>query len=393
MILYKWKEEIHLIKKTIIVSTLIFAVLMALPPSNGLIANSLLLSQSCSGVIRYVGGVGPNNFTTIQDAITNSTDGDTVFVYAHSSPYFENVVVNKSINLIGENQTTTVIDGQGDGDVILVMVDDVTISTFTIQHSGDTPKVDAGIECRSNAIVIQGNVVLQNGLYGVGILLNGSSNVLVHANYITENGNEGIFLQKSTNVTILENVMTHNGHCAVVISQSSYNTVIQNMMQNNYAGVSLWPGATDNEITHNSIINQTYSGLGIWPSANNNSIYNNLFIQNALYGCIITKARGNIISSNNIQGSNEGINLNMANWTLIKNNNFIDNNKNVVFENSSFNRWKRNYWDDHHGLGPKIIWGQIRVPWNKAVVIRWINLDWFPVVKPYDIPSLGGDCS
>lgn len=314
-----------------------------------------------------------------------------MFVYAYSSPYFEHVVVNKSIRLIGENQTTTIIDGQGSGDVVLVTSDDVTISTFTIQHSGDAPKVDAGIECRSNRTVIQGNIVLQNGQYGVGILLNGSSDALVRNNHITENGNEGIFLQRSTNTTIRENSLAYNGHCAVVISQSSDNTIVQNTMHDNYAGVSLWPGATKNTITNNSIINQTYSGLGVWPSANNNSICHNLLIDNALYGCIITKAHGNIIASNAIQGSTEGMHLDMANWTIIRYNNFIENNKSVFFENSSFNRWKRNYWDDHLGIGPKIIQGNMRLPWNKAVVIRWINLDWLPAFKPYDIHIMGGE--
>lgn len=391
MVLYKWDEEIHLITRRIMMGILFFIAVLIFPPSNGLTVNDCLLSQACSGVILYVGGVGPNNYTTIQDAITNSTDGDTVFVYAYSSPYFEHVIVNKSIRLIGENQTTTVIDGQGIDDVIFVTADDVTVSCFTIQHSGDTPKVDAGIECRSNRSVILGNIIRKNGLYGVGVLINESSDALVCNNYIAENGNEGVFLQRSTNATIQGNLFTRNGHCAVVISQSRSNTIVQNIMLDNYAGVSLWPGAMENEITNNSILNQTYSGLGIWPSANNNSIHHNLLIQNALYGCIITKATGTIIMSNTIQGSTEGMHLDMANWTVITYNNFIENNKSVFFENSSFNRWKRNYWDNHPGIGPKVIWGRIRVPWNKAVVIRWINLDWFPAAEPYDIALLGDE--
>ena len=45
----------------------------------------------------YVGGSGLGNYTSIQDAINDSVDGDTVFVYDEGSPYYENLVVNRSI--------------------------------------------------------------------------------------------------------------------------------------------------------------------------------------------------------------------------------------------------------------------------------------------------------
>jgi hypothetical protein len=64
-----------------------------------------------SGTIFYVGGSGPDNYTRIQEAIENASNGDTVFVYDDSSPYYENLVIDKSIYLIGENQDCTIING------------------------------------------------------------------------------------------------------------------------------------------------------------------------------------------------------------------------------------------------------------------------------------------
>ena len=64
-----------------------------------------------NGNILYVGGEGPNNYTKIQDAINNAIDGDTVFVYNDSSPYYENIIVDKAINLVGEERDTTIIIG------------------------------------------------------------------------------------------------------------------------------------------------------------------------------------------------------------------------------------------------------------------------------------------
>jgi len=51
------------------------------------------------GKTLYVGGSGAGNYTRIQDAIDNASDGDTVFVY--SRRYIENIVIEKSLSLIG----------------------------------------------------------------------------------------------------------------------------------------------------------------------------------------------------------------------------------------------------------------------------------------------------
>ena len=47
----------------------------------------------------YVGGTGEGNYTKIQDAIDDASDMDTVFVY--NGTYYENVFIDKTINLIG----------------------------------------------------------------------------------------------------------------------------------------------------------------------------------------------------------------------------------------------------------------------------------------------------
>ena len=43
-------------------------------------------SSIFEGNTLYVGGLGPNNYTIIQEAIDNASDGDTIFVYDDSSP-------------------------------------------------------------------------------------------------------------------------------------------------------------------------------------------------------------------------------------------------------------------------------------------------------------------
>jgi len=86
-----------------------------------------------SGSILYVGGSGPGNYTRIQDAIDNASDGDRIFVY--SGTYYEKIVIDKSVILVGEDKNTTIIDSSHSENIVNIVCDNATISGFTIQNS------------------------------------------------------------------------------------------------------------------------------------------------------------------------------------------------------------------------------------------------------------------
>jgi pectin methylesterase-like acyl-CoA thioesterase len=69
-------------------------------------------SEETIGNTLYVGGSGFGNYTKIQDAIDNASEGDTIFV--HNGIYNENITIIKTINLIGEDKNTTIINGSGE---------------------------------------------------------------------------------------------------------------------------------------------------------------------------------------------------------------------------------------------------------------------------------------
>ena len=130
-------------KRSILSIVTIWAVVIA-----GVLGGLLFINEDeaeVSAATLFVGGAGPGNYSTIQQGIDNASAGDTVFVY--NGTYYENVIVNKTINLTGEDRDNTTIDGNGTGDVILVTADWVNITRFTISGSGtSTSPVDAGIE-------------------------------------------------------------------------------------------------------------------------------------------------------------------------------------------------------------------------------------------------------
>ena len=98
--------------------------------------NEIELSNHEKNSIIYVGGSGPGNYSHVQYAIDNASAGDTIFVFDDSSPYYENVDINKTVAIIGENKDTTVIDGLSRFYVLWITSNDVTVSDLTIQYGG-----------------------------------------------------------------------------------------------------------------------------------------------------------------------------------------------------------------------------------------------------------------
>jgi len=105
---------------------------------------------TAKGDTLYVGGSGPNNYTKIQDAIDNASNGDTVFVY--NGTYNEGLNVNKSIDLIGEDKNTTIIKGSNWGLVVFISADYVIFSNFTIQNQNPYYS-SSGIMLNSNCSI------------------------------------------------------------------------------------------------------------------------------------------------------------------------------------------------------------------------------------------------
>jgi len=135
----------------------------------------------------------------IQDLIDNASDGDTINI--PSGTYYENIVINKSISLIGEDKEKTIIDGGNNGTVIRISINKVTVSGFTIQNGDD------GIGLyRSNRTSIIGNIISNNG---DGIYLNGCSGNNIKYNIISNNG-DGIILSHNGYIVIIKNNFQDN---------------------------------------------------------------------------------------------------------------------------------------------------------------------------------------
>jgi parallel beta-helix repeat protein len=180
----------------------------------------------------------PDDFPTIQKAINNANSGDTIYVRA--GVYMENVLINKTVTLAGENRSSVIVDGQGLGDVITIFADNVGVSEFTIRGGG------RGIFIQARYASIAQNIITENG--GKGIDLEGHRNTLVD-NDISENGGSAVYVCFAHENTIDKNRISGN------ISLHDFADV--NVIScNNFFSGTLWcDNAAGNLIYHNNFFN------------------------------------------------------------------------------------------------------------------------------------------
>jgi parallel beta-helix repeat protein len=363
--------------------------------------SSILTSN---GNTLYVGGSGEGNYTNIQDAINNASDGDTVFVYDDSSPYNEFVWISESINLIGEDKNTTVIDGRGTGYKVVVYItaDNVSVTGFTILNC--TGLFDRGIFIyESDNVVISGNIIKNNHFEGInscssnttifrnifinnviGIGVSGPRGIIKENFIITHSF--GIYMFSSFNV-IENNTIISKGEFptytpgGIWMKQNSSNNIVkENTITDHFYGITIFD-SFNNIISENTITN-TYFSISLYNSSNQ-EINRNIIINNFFYGVRLKhKSNNNVIVRNTIANNNEyGIYLQYSFCNKFKENNIMKSNISVYFENSLLNRWMRNYWEKPRLL-PYPIFGKLELG---KITIPWFNIDWFPAKEPYDL--------
>jgi len=319
---------------------------------------SLLTSR---GNWLYVGGSGPGNYTKIQDAVNASSDGDTVFVFDDSSPYCEEITIEKSINLIGENHDT-IIDGMndmGDGIEVHHEVSYITISCFSIINFD-----------------------------GIGIVVYGNNVIISNIHFI--NNRYGLFLVETKNNIISNNLFKNCHWCGLYLRDVSHCIISQNEITGSKDGIYFDIPCSDNTISNNEIINNIN---GIYFYAYHFNLYNRYDWGESI--------KNTIVQYNNITDNSIGINIfGKFKNSVIKNNNFIENNISVSYKTFLFQRFRinANFWGETE-LSYKVLPGYYSIylytkgypgehtaPKPVFLYIPKKIFDWHPAQEPYDVP-------
>ena len=371
---------------------------------------------------------GPADFARIQDAINAAGDGDTIFV--HSGIYYENVVFNKTVLLIGENRSTTIIDSAGKGTVVSVTANNVIISEFTIENGGSY-----GILLDySHGNTISENIIKNNYYYGIRIWYSGYNTL--RNNVLTKNGYNFLvygtsisdFVQdidvsnkvdgkavyywvnqhnrqvpadagyvsvvNSTNISVKNLNLTNNAD-GVQLAYTTCSTIENVTASDNFVGVHLIYSSS-NLLIENNIVSNDGIGIRLYHSSDNTVLANT--IKNNANGIISWYSGSNEFSGNTISNRWVGIGLRYSDNNTIFHNNFINNTEQVSLKESLCNTWDDgypsggNYWSDYTGIDEKSGLNQ-DLPGSDGIgdtpyTIDVNNQDRYPLMEPWSIPTM-----
>jgi parallel beta-helix repeat protein len=204
----------------------------------------------------------------IQCAINGAQEGDTVKV--PSGIYYGSIIVNKSIILVGENAETTIIDGNGtDNFIVLINANNTLVDGFTIRNTGSKGPGVAIQICKTRNVIIR-NVVVTKAYFG--IMLTGSNNTEISNNEISENYFSGIYLhQGSCNNKVADNTIKNNPTGIMIADETcQFNSVYHNNLINNTNQVTLFG-------LYNRLDSGYPSGGNYWSDYNSTDLYNGCY--------------------------------------------------------------------------------------------------------------------
>jgi parallel beta-helix repeat protein len=358
------KKNPILVKRTLVIGTLILFFGLCINSSIGSIVEKEPTNPLKNGNTLYVGGSGPGNYSTIQEAIDAASDGDTIFIYSGIYHPESNIHIYKELCIVGEDKENVIFEREYGSQSLSIRAKNVEIRSITFKNFEVTNQVQYDNTIISNNIFIINN---NAGHWNPWIMLIAGENNEI-----------------SNNIFTSTNPGSKRGPFTVIFFQSYESKLINNIIDGFKSGIT----AVD-------ILDYSYY-VDDYPRGNN-TIEGNTFSNNScgidLTPSLYPKFRSKII-----------------------NNNFIDNEKNAIFyaripsimdiiknfilklkspsENYKLfdltnKYWDGNYWDDYDGDGPKKISGRIQTAglFNQFLLydFPWVNYDLHPAKEPYDI--------
>jgi Periplasmic copper-binding protein (NosD) len=309
----------------------------------------------------------PDDYTTIQEAITNANSYDTIFVRAgtHEGPINQTLTIDKPLSLVGESTESTIMNLYpaynvtwifatpffNYSDAIAIYANEVNIKNFTI-----VPRPSGDIYVGGDKVKITGNNITR------GLTIAGSHS------YVAGNTIGYRFTLKNTSLNFIEgnsvsecfymeyadsNLIANNTCNGFTIGYYGYtcssNIVVGNILKGDDFlpwGIGIDNSGTDNVFACNNVSGYPGLGYGGWGVSLASYAVNNTFYHN----------------------------------------NFFDNKINAAVTESA-NFWddgnQGNYWDDYAGTDHNS-----DGVGDTTYLINANNIDRYPLMSPFDINSV-----
>ncbi|HYN44928.1 MAG TPA: NosD domain-containing protein [Candidatus Limnocylindrales bacterium] len=325
------------------------------------------------------------HYITIQAAINDASPGNEIHV--DSGTYFENVNVNKQLNLRGIGMPVVVANGSGSA--ITLSANGSILEGFTATGAGSN--TGAGINVISNNNTVRANNATSNslGIYlyssdfnnvtgnnisnstSVGIKVSDTStNNTVSRNKIT-NSTSGMFFVYAFNITASNNIMENNsfnfGVGGNILSHFEGNTIDTTNLANGrpiyyvkHGKNTTYDGSTKastfycilcNNVTVKDLeMSNMDKGVYFWET--NNARIQHITVKQSGWGIFLRNSSNNSIrdskfSTNNLQDYFErGVTIYSSYDNTLTNNTFISNNYGLELFSSSRNTIYNNYFNN-----------------------------------------------
>ena len=310
----------------------------------------LLISGGGEGRTIIVDDDGEGEYTRIQDAIDNSTDGDTIRVW--EGVYYENVVVDRSIIIEGNDSASRpVVNGMNMSHALMINSNDVIISNLSLVNAtrsdvyGMAGIFAGGIRNVSLMQIVAGEnthgLFVENGSdfriidcnfssNHVGFHFQNSSRIEVELCDANNNTVIGSVISGCDSVTLSGSNLNSNGAHGIMIFNSN-STVIRfcSIRRGGDGGIYLDSFHNDTMVMNNSITDCDHRGIEV-RGAFGGTISGNTISRIDGAGISFTSG-GDITTSWNITGNEISGNRNGIYVGFGKNNRFADN---IVVNNS-----------------------------------------------------------
>ena len=337
-----------------------------------------------------------DHFDVIQDGIDAVPENGTVYVY--NGTYYEHLYINRSLDLVGENKNSCIINGNETGTIITLNKDHVNITGFTFLSSGDSeyPDFDAAINIQANHTTISNSFFWNHTLGIRDYLFPGTTDIIIENNTFQNVSNYAIHLKMVDNCTIKHNSISDSGDGIKLSSYSYDNIIFNNSLQDltRYHGILL-DTSFKNQVTDNIIIS---CPNGIELSAPGRPTDYNHIGQNQMSNCyagiVLNYASNNTVFENHMNNNSYGLYSTQYCYNnTIYRNNFVDNLLSVYDEES--NQWNMNYpiggnyfdnytgLDKYHGVDQNML-GSDGIGDTPYAITGGFNQDLYPLMYAFE---------
>jgi len=283
-------------------------------------------------------------YATIQAAVDapETLSGHTII--AETYTYHGQLVIGKSINIIGEDETMTVIDGDQATDFIVrISASNVTLANFSIRNG--TPASTIAINISSSGSVIDNVTIadVEGGIYSWHTSDNCIRNVTIAA------GTYGIHFVGVTGTVLCDNSISGN-NVGIYLEGSSSNRIVRNeASDSSECGISLREGSSGNEVRLNELTGDSV-GVEVYNGSDSNSLLDNIVSASANVGIYIQgrttgwplylewRTSSNIVSGNHITSCGlSGLQMFLGDSNTVFNNYICENQYGVALTYKSSN--------------------------------------------------------